>query len=104
MEKEHASDMGCCCFFKHQTFWITIISCTDVDIAIIKYSCVWKLVLCVFITSCKLTTKNKNVKTSRKINNIEKNEISITQLIFHLGPTARRHDCAGHNIAILRAP
>ena len=88
MEKEHASDMACCCFFKHQTFWITIISCTDVAIAIIKYSCVWKSVLCVFITSCKLTTKKKNVKTSRKINIIEKNEISITQLIFHLGPTA----------------
>ena len=80
--------MACCCFFKHQTFWITIISCTDVAIAIIKYCCVWKSVLCVFITSCKLTTKNKNVKTSRKINNIEKNEISITQLIFQLGPTA----------------
>ena len=91
MEKEHASDMACCCFFKHQTFWITIISCTDVAIAIIKNSCVWKYVLsclCVFITSCKLTTKNKNVKTSKKINNKKKNEISITQLIFHLGPTA----------------
>ena len=81
MEKEHASDMACCCFFKHQTFWITIIPCTDVAIAIIKYSCVWKSVLCVFITSYKLTTKNKNVKTSRKINNIEKNEISITYSI-----------------------